>query len=86
MPGTIQEPIPKVFEEKGLENRWNKVHKESLSARQAETRRGSPIDRRTSAAEAPPIGKIPPFNKIAVTLEPVMQFGCPLRFRSLTNL
>ena len=28
--------------------------------------------------EAPTIGKIHPFSKIAVTFEPVMQFGCPL--------
>ena len=40
-----------------------------------------PIDNRPSTAEAPPIGKIHPFSKIAVTLEPVMQFGCPSRFR-----
>ena len=33
-----------------------------------------PIDNRPSTAEAPPIGKIHPFSKIAVTLEPVMQF------------
>ena len=43
------------------------------------TRRGSPADGRTSTAEAPPIGKIHPLGKIAVTLEPVMRFGCPLR-------
>ena len=29
----------------------------------------------------PPMGKNHPFSKIAVTLEPVMQFGCPSRFR-----
>ena len=34
-----------------------------------------PVDNRPSTAEAPPIGKIHPFSKIAVTLEPVMQFG-----------
>ena len=28
-----------------------------------------------------PIGKIHPFSKITVTLEPVMQFWCSLRFR-----
>ena len=28
-----------------------------------------------------PTGKIRPFSKIAAILEPVMQFGCPLRFR-----
>ena len=31
-----------------------------------------PVDNRTSTAEAPPIGKIHPFSKIAVTLEPVI--------------
>ena len=31
--------------------------------------------------EAPPIGKIHPFSKMAVTFEPVMRFGCPSRFR-----
>ena len=39
------------------------------------TRRGSPVDNRLSIAEAPPIGKINPFSKIAVTLEPVMDLG-----------
>ena len=38
-----------------------------------ETRRGSPVDRRISTAEAPPIGKVHPFSKIAVTLETVMR-------------
>ena len=37
--------------------------------------------RRPFTAEAPPIGKIHPFSKIAVTFEPVMRFGCFLRFR-----
>ena len=32
-----------------------------------------PVDNRPSTAEAPPIGKIHQFSKIAVTLEPVMQ-------------
>ena len=45
------------------------------------TRLGSPIDCRPSTAEAPPIGKIRPFSKITVTLEPVMQLRCPARFR-----
>ena len=44
------------------------------------TRRGSPIDSRPSPAETPPIGKIHAFSKIAVTLEPLVRFGCPLRF------
>ena len=47
----------------------------------SKTRRGSPNDRRHPTAEAPPIGKIQPFSKITVTLEPVMQIRCPLRFR-----
>ena len=33
-----------------------------------------PVDNRPSTAEASPIGKIQKFSKIAVTLEPVMQF------------
>ena len=39
-----------------------------------ETRQGSPVDRRPSTAEAPPIGKIHPFSKMAVTFEPLMGF------------
>ena len=39
---------------------------------QMETRRGSPVDRRPSTAEAPPIGKNHQFSKIAASLEPVM--------------
>ena len=37
-----------------------------------ENRRGSPIDRRPSTDEAPPIGTIHPFSKITITLEPVV--------------
>ena len=44
----------------------------------SKTRRGSPVECRPSTAEAPQIGKINPFIKIAVTLKPAMQFGCPL--------
>ena len=33
-----------------------------------------PVDNRPSTAEAPSIGKIHPFSKIAVTLEPVLRF------------
>ena len=29
----------------------------------------------------PPVGKINPFSKIAVTIEPIQQFRCPSRFR-----
>ena len=32
------------------------------------TRRGSPVDRKLSIAEAPPIGKIHPFGKIVVVI------------------
>ena len=35
-----------------------------------------PVDNRPSTAEAPSIGKIHTFSKIAVTLKPVMQFQC----------
>ena len=38
------------------------------------TRRGSPVDRRPSTAEAPPKGQIYPFSKMAVPFEPVMRF------------
>ena len=38
------------------------------------TRRGSPVDRRPSTAEAPPKAKIHPFSKMAVTVEPLMRF------------
>ena len=40
----------------------------------SETRRGSPVDRRPSTAEAPPIVKIHPFSKMAVTFEPLTGF------------
>ena len=36
---------------------------------------------RPSTAEAQPKGKIHHFSKIAVTLEPVLRFSCPSRFR-----
>ena len=45
------------------------------------TRQGSPVDGKPSVDEAPPIGIIHPVSKIAVTLEPVMRFGCSLIFR-----
>ena len=38
-------------------------------------------DPRPSTNEAPPIGKIHPFSKIAVSLEPVMQFVCFTKIR-----
>ena len=37
--------------------------------------------RRPSPNEAPPIGKIHPFCKMAVTFEPLMGFWCPSGFR-----
>ena len=37
--------------------------------------------RRPFTAEAPTLGKIQPFSKIAVTFEQVMKFGCPSRFQ-----
>ena len=37
--------------------------------------------RRPSPVEAPPIGKIHPFSKMAVTFEPVIKFWCPSGFR-----
>ena len=37
-----------------------------------QTRRGSPVDRRPSTAEAPPIGKLYPFSKMAIAFEPLM--------------
>ena len=35
------------------------------------------IDCRPTTKETPPIRKIHPFKNIDVTLDPVMQFGCP---------
>ena len=34
------------------------------------------LQTQTHPDEAPPMGKIHPFSKIAVTFEPVMRFGC----------
>ena len=39
------------------------------------------LQTQTLPDEALPMGKIHPFSKIAVTLEPVMRFGCPSIFR-----
>ena len=39
------------------------------------------VDNRPSTAKAPPIVKNHPISKIAVTLEPPMQFRCPTKFR-----
>ena len=35
----------------------------------------------TPTEATPPVGKIHPFSKIAVTFEPVQRFICPSRFR-----
>ena len=45
-----------------------------------------PVDNIPSTAKAPPIGKMQPFRKIAVTHEPVMQFRCPPKIKSPTKL
>ena len=39
------------------------------------------LQAQTLTDATPPKGKIHPFSKIAVTLEPVMRFGYPWRFR-----
>ena len=39
------------------------------------------VQAQTLRDEAPPMDKIHPFSKIAVTFEPVMRFGCPLGLR-----
>ena len=58
-------------------NKKKKKKKEKLFV----IRQGSPVDCRPSTTEAPPIGKIHPNSKIAITFEAVMQILCPLRFR-----
>ena len=45
-----------------------------------------PVDNRASTAEAPPIGKINPFSKMAVTFEAVMWFRRPSRFINKFNI
>ena len=39
------------------------------------------LQAQTLPDEAPPMGKIHPFSKIAVTFEPVMRFRCPSGFK-----
>ena len=39
------------------------------------------LQAQTLPDEAPPVGKIHPFSKIAVTFEPIQRFRCPSRFR-----
>ena len=51
-----------------------------------QARRCSPVDCRPSSDEPPPIGKINSFSKIAITLEPVVPFRCPSRFKHLQPL
>ena len=51
-----------------------KKNLERFDQQQQKTRRGSPIDRRPSTAEAPPIGEIGPFSKMALTFEPLIGF------------
>ena len=51
--------------------------KDTLHARSGKIKRKI----RKSRQGSPPIGKIHQFIKIVITLEPVMLFGCPLRFR-----
>ena len=34
-----------------------------------------------AAGQTLPVGKIHPFNKIALTFEPIQQFRCPSRFK-----
>ena len=59
-----------------------KNHEMSLKKRdQTITRQGSPVDCRPSTADAPPIGKIQPISKIAVTFSLLIGFWYPLRFR-----
>ena len=41
------------------------------------------LQAQTLTDAAPPVGKIHPFSKIAVILEPVMWFWCPSRFKIL---
>ena len=58
-----------------------KALKKPIWNRMGTTQWVGPVDNRPSTAEALPIGKIQPFRKIAITLEPVMRFWCPTRFR-----
>ena len=39
------------------------------------------LQAQTLPDEAPPMGKMNQFSKMAVTFEPVMQFKCPLGLR-----
>ena len=63
----------------GLIRPWINA-KEGYVKEDFKTRQGSPDDRRPSTAEAPPVGKNHPFRKTAITLKPVMHFGCFSRF------
>ena len=50
---------------------------------EVKTRLGSPVDRRPFTTEAPPIGKIFPFIKMAVTLELITTILMPLKIKNL---
>ena len=75
--------FPQEDKNHGKKNHWKALQKEKKIQFVTGTRRGSPVDRRPSTAEAPPIGKIHPFSKKAVTFEPLMRFWCPSGFRKV---
>ena len=60
------------------------VSKAEKNSKQNKPAAAQTLQAQTLANEAPPISKIDPFSKIAVTYEPVMGFGCPSRI-SLKN-
>ena len=68
-------------------NIFKKTLSDSISAalrplyNDKKTRWSSPVDRRPSTAEEPPIGEIHPFSKMTVTFEPLVGFLCPSGFR-----
>ena len=62
----------------GLVNEYNRSWKCTFTQKQACC---AGCRRRPFTAEAPPMGKIHPFSKIAVHFEPVIQFGCLWRSR-----
>ena len=66
----LTKPVGKILNSK---NEWHqqKFKRTSLLHR---------LQAQTFPNEAPTIGKIHPFSKIAVAFELVMRFGCPLGF------
>ena len=56
-----------------------------MSRLQQKNRQCSPVDCRPFTDKVSPMGKINPFSKIIVTLEPVMRFACPPRFKIMTK-